>query len=134
MHADPDPVRIDAEEFPRGHELPGVADRLTLEVVPERKIAQHLEEGMVPLGEPDLLEVVVLAAGPDDLLAGGGPAVLPLFLAQKDPLELDHSRIGEQQRGIVFGLERGGRHLPVPPRHEEVEERSADDVRTHAKI
>ena len=44
------------------HELPGVRDRLRLEVVAEGKISQHLEKGVMPGCDAYLLEVVVLAA------------------------------------------------------------------------
>jgi hypothetical protein len=61
-------------EVPRGRvagdELPGEADRVTLEIVAEREVAEHLEEGVVPGGVPHLLEVVVLAAGAHALLCG----------------------------------------------------------------
>ena len=46
-----------------GDQGPGVVDRLLLEVVAERKIAEHLEEGVVARGIADIVEVVVLAAG-----------------------------------------------------------------------
>ena len=74
MDGDPQPVRCDAEIVRTGDKLPGERDRFALEVVAEGEVAQHFEEGMVPLGVADLLEVVVLAAGANALLAGGGPA------------------------------------------------------------
>ena len=43
-------------------ELPGIVDRLVLEVVAEREVAEHLEERAVPLGAADVVEVGVLAA------------------------------------------------------------------------
>ena len=51
-----------------GDELPGKADRVALEVVAEREVAEHLEKGVVPCSVPHLFEVVVLAAGADALL------------------------------------------------------------------
>jgi hypothetical protein len=57
----------------------------------------------MPLGVPNLLEIVVFSSGPDTLLAGSGPEIVPLFLAQEHALELDHPRVGEQQRGVVGG-------------------------------
>ena len=41
---------------------------LLLEVVAEREVAQHLEEGVVAGGVADIVQVVVLAAGADALL------------------------------------------------------------------
>ena len=101
MHGDAEPVRRDAEIGLAGDELPGVADRVALEVVPEREVAQHLEEGVVPLGVPHLLQIVVLASRPDALLAGRGAAVLPMLLAEEGALELHHAGVGEQEGGIV---------------------------------
>jgi hypothetical protein len=47
----------------RGSAGPRRADRLFLEIVAEREIAEHLEEGEVPGGVADIVEIVVLAAG-----------------------------------------------------------------------
>ena len=49
-------------------------DRQLLEVVAEAEVAEHLEEHEVALGAPDVVEVVVLAAGADALLRADGPA------------------------------------------------------------
>jgi len=43
-----------------GQERPGEADRIVLEVVAEREVAEHLEERVVPERGADVLEVVVL--------------------------------------------------------------------------
>ena len=95
-------------------ELPGEADRVALEVVAEREVAEHLEEGVMPGGVAHLLEVVVLAAGAHALLRRGRAplAVRRLLHAEEHLLELHHARVDEQQRGIVGGHERrssGGR-------------------------
>ena len=37
-------------------------DRLALEIIAEAEIAEHLEEGVMPGGIADILQVVVLAA------------------------------------------------------------------------
>ena len=46
-----------------GDQLPGQLDGAFLEVIAEREIAEHLEEGVVARGVADIVEVVVLAAG-----------------------------------------------------------------------
>ena len=51
-----------------GDQLPGELDRLALEVVAEREVAEHLEEGVVARARADVLEVVVLAGDPHALL------------------------------------------------------------------
>ena len=101
VHGDPKPVRSQPEIFRPGHELPGERDRLALEVVAEGEVAQHLEEGVVPLGVPHLLEIVVFAPGAHALLAGRSPQVVAPLLTQERPLELHHAGIGEQQRRVV---------------------------------
>ena len=57
-----------AEPVGRGDQLPGVSDRLLLEVVAEAEIAQHLEKGVVAISEAHVLQIVVLAAGAYALL------------------------------------------------------------------
>ena len=57
-----------------GDELPALRDGQLLEVVAEAEVAEHLEEHEVALGAPDVVEVVVLAAGADALLRADGPA------------------------------------------------------------
>jgi hypothetical protein len=101
MDGHPETVRRNREIALAGHELPGEANGVALEVVPEGEVAQHLEEGVVPLGMPHLLQIVVLPTGADALLAGGGAVVLPMLLPQKGALELHHAGVGEQERRIV---------------------------------
>ncbi len=43
-------------------------DRDVLEIVAEREVAEHLEEGVVARGIADIVEIVVLAAGAHALL------------------------------------------------------------------
>jgi hypothetical protein len=126
VHGDPEPVGRDAEIAGAGDELPGVRDRVALEVVAEGEVAQHLEEGVMPLGVAHLLQVVVLAAGADALLAGGGARVVPPLLAEERPLELHHAGVGEQEGRVVGGDQRRRRHLAVPLGDEEIEEKPAD--------
>src|SRR5687768_8602241 len=44
-------------------QVPCVAYRVFLEIIAERKIAEHLEKGLMPRGLADLVKVVVFAAG-----------------------------------------------------------------------
>ena len=94
-------------------QLPGVGDRLLLEVVAEAEIAQHLEEGVVPRGVADIVQIVVLAAGADAFLRRGGAHIGPLLLAGEHVLELHHAGVGEHQRRIVA---RHQRRAFAPPR------------------
>ena len=58
-----------------GDQVPGELDRALLEVVAEREIAEHLEEGEMARGVADIVEVVVLAAGAHAFLRGGGALI-----------------------------------------------------------
>src|SRR5206468_2918022 len=53
--AHPDPVEVELHVLE--HELPGEVDRAVLEVLAEREVAEHLEEGQVVTVEADLLDV-----------------------------------------------------------------------------
>ena len=70
----------------RGDQLPGVGYGFFFEIIAEGKIAEHFEEGVVAVGEADIFEIVVLAAGADAFLAGGGAVVIALFEAEEDIL------------------------------------------------
>ena len=86
-----------------GHQVPGKIDCLFFKVVPEGEIPEHFEKGMVSGRIPDVLQVVVLSAGPDTLLGSCGANILPLFFSEEGAFELNHSRIGEQKGWIVLG-------------------------------
>jgi hypothetical protein len=62
-----------------GDELPGKLDRALLEIVAEREVAEHLEEGEMARGVADIVEVVVLAAGAHAFLRRGGALIGPRF-------------------------------------------------------
>ncbi len=96
VHGDVQPVRIDAEPLLARHPFPGVLDRFLLEVVAEREVAQHLEEGVVPGGVANLLEVIVFAAGAHAFLARHGASVVAALQTLEYALELHHAGIGEE--------------------------------------
>ena len=111
-----------------GHQVPGVGDGEVLEIVAEAEIPQHLEEGMVAGGVADVIEVVVLAAGADAFLRGGGADVGPLLLPGEDILELHHAGVGEHQRRVVARHQRRAGHRRVAVAGEVVQEGGADVV------
>ena len=111
-----------------GQKLPRQRDRPLLEIVPERKIPQHLEERMVPRRIAHVVEVVVLAPGPHALLAGRGAHVVALLDAGEDVLELHHAGVGEHERRVVARHQRRGGHHLVPLAGEIVEKGGADVV------
>ena len=102
------PVGRDAEVA--GQEVPGEVDRLALEVVAERPVAEHLEEGVVARRPADLLEVVVLAGDPQAALVVDGPRVGPRLGADQHVLELDHPGVREQERRVAGRDEAGAGH------------------------
>ncbi len=89
-------------------QVPGKLDRALLEVIAEREVAEHLEEGEMARGVADIVEVVVLAAGAHAFLRGGGALVGALLEARKRVLELHHAGIGEHQGRVVARHERRG--------------------------
>ena len=109
-----------------GQQIPGEVDRLALEVVAERPVAEHLEEGVVAGRPPDLLEVVVLARHPQAALVVDRPRVGARLRPDQDVLELDHPRVGEEERRVAGRDEAGARHGGVPALGEELDEPAAD--------
>ena len=109
-----------------GEQLPGPADRVFLEVVAERPVAEHLEERRVPGGLADLFDV----QRADDLLHVSDPLPRRGLLAEQVGLERLHSGDHEQQRGIV-GDEAGRRHDGVSARLEVRQETAGDLCRLH---
>src|SRR6185312_928310 len=97
-----------------------------LEIVPEREVAEHFEERVMAGGVAHVLQVVVLTSGADAALARGGAHVVALVFAQKDILELHHSRVREQQGRVVAGHERARRNHRVAVLAKEFQEGGAD--------
>ena len=92
---------------------PGELDCVLLEVVAEGKITEHLEERVMAMRRPDVVEVVVLAADAHDLLRCRRARVRALFPSEERILELVHPGVGEKKRRVVGGDERGTGHHPV---------------------
>src|SRR5690349_5222868 len=87
-----------------GDELPRKPDRIALEVVAKREIAEHLEERVMPRSVSDLLEIVVLPPRAHALLARRRPpSARRQLLAEEYAFELHHARVREKQRGVVGG-------------------------------
>src|SRR5580698_7348058 len=89
----------------------------------------------MPVGEAYIFEVIVLAAGANAFLRGGGAVVIALFKAEEDVLELVHARVREQERRVVGRDQRGRVDLAVSLLDKEVEEFAADfGACEHAKL
>ena len=117
-----------------GQQGPGMGDRLLLEVVAERKIAQHFKERVMARGIAHVVEVVMLAACANTLLRRSGARHGARFHPGKDVLERDHASVREHQRRIVVRHKRRRGHHVVPLRAEVFQEGAADFVRrAHAR-
>jgi hypothetical protein len=117
-----------------GQQIPGIADRIALEVVAEGEVAEHLEEGVMARRVADVLEVVVLAARAQTPLCGRRALVGPCFPAEKHVLELHHARVGEKQGRIVGRNERARGDDRVSVLLEELQEPCSDFGRFHLPI
>ena len=131
VHGDPQPVAVEPPRL--GDELPARRDDELLEVVTEAEVAEHLEEHEVALGAADVVEVVVLAAGPYAFLRADGALVRRLLVAEEVGLERHHPGDVEQQRRIL-GHEARRRHDGVVAGDEEVDERLTDVVGTARRL
>ena len=115
-----------------GQQRPRMRDRLFLEIIPERKIAEHFEEGVMPRGIADIVQIVVLAARAHALLRAGRGGIGARFQTGEDVLERHHPSVDEHQRRIVLRHQRRGGHDAVAAAAEIVEERAANVVgRSH---
>src|SRR5207248_6611878 len=120
---DPDVLGGEAEAL--GGQLPGVAGRLALEVIAEREVPQHLEEGQVTSGGADDLDV----GGAESLLARGDPGVRRPLYALEVGLQRVHARHREQRRGVELGRDqRRGLQALVVALYKELQERAPDLV------
>src|SRR5579883_205348 len=109
-----------------GYQLPGKVDRIGFEIVAEGEVAEHLEEGVMPGGIADVLEVVVLAAGADAFLSRCRALIRARLRPGEDVLELHHARIGEHEGRIVSRHEGTRRHDRVTLPGEEIEKGAAN--------
>ena len=97
-------------------ELPRQTDGFFLEVVPEREVAEHLEERVVERRPPDILYVRRAEA----LLARCGSRDRRRDPPPEDVFELDHPGGSKEERGVVWNQGRT-RHEFMPSFAEEAE-------------
>ena len=104
-HTHPEALGIELQVLE--DELPGEVDRPFLEVLAEREVAEHLEEGEVRAVEPDLVDV----RRPEALLDGGEERRRRRLPAEEVRHQRLHARSG-QQRGAVVGARDQRRRRP----------------------
>ena len=85
-----------------GDQVPGVFDRLFLEIIAKGEIPQHFKESMVSGGIADIVEVIVLSASAHAFLRCRRARRKRLFGARENVLERHHARIHEQEGRIVI--------------------------------
>ena len=128
---DGDPQLVLGQRQFFGEEFPGEGDGAGLEVIAERKVAEHFEEGLVAGGVADVFQVVVLAAGAHAFLRADGAVVVAFFTAQQHVLKLHHAGVGEQQGGVVLRDQWGALDDAVAARLEKAPERLANVLTGH---
>ena len=109
------------------HQLPRPLDRFLLEVIAEAPVAEHLEERVVIRVEPDIIEIVMFAAGANAFLRVGDARRIPrrLLLPEKNRDELVHPGVREKQIRRIR-QERSRRHDRVLLLAKEIEKGLAD--------
>ena len=65
--------------FGAGDQFPSVGDGVLLEIVAERKVAEHFEERVMAAGIADIFQIVMLAARAHTFLRCGGARIVALF-------------------------------------------------------
>ena len=85
-------------------------------------------------GVADVVEVVVLASRPDALLRRRGSHVVPPLASREDVLELVHPGVGEEQRRVLGGNQRGGGDAAVPLPLEVTKKSLPDLSRFHGSL
>ena len=98
VHGHPEP--LGRQVVNRREEFPGPADGLTLEVVAEAEVPEHLEERVMAGRVADIVEVIVLAARANALLRGRCP-VQRAVQAKEVRLELVHACVRKEQRRVI---------------------------------
>ena len=125
VHGHPQSIELDPVHL--RDELEPPRARFGLEVVPEREVAEHLEQGEMAIGSPDVLDVVCAEALLDRRRAGKRR----LDLTEEVRDELLHARAGEQESGLGCGQQRRGPHAGVCPLLEKAQEGLSDLLAVH---
>ena len=112
-----------------GQQFPRPFDGLGFEVVTERPVAQHLEEGVVVGVPSNIFQVVVLAASADAFLGVDGTDKVTVTAPEENVLELVHPGIGKQQGGVVMRDHRARIDHGVLVAAEQRNQETADELR-----
>ena len=114
-----------------GEQFPRPRNRVLLEVIAKRPVAEHLEHRVVIGVDTYLLQVVVLTAHTQTLLRIGYARVLDGLVSEKPILERSHSAVDEHKRWIALHNHRCGRNNDVPFGLEKIQKFAANFFRGH---
>ena len=89
---------------------------------------------MVSGGVAHVLEIIMFTPSTNTFLCRDCTQVRPLLEPQKSLLELIHSGVGKQERGVVGGNQRTGLHTRVALRLKVAEECFADICGFHGVV
>ena len=94
---------------PLRQKLPGPVNRFLLKVISKGEIAQHLKEGAVPRGFPDILDIPCA----DAFLTGSDPLPGRDLLPREVGLQGGHAGIDQKEALIIVGDQRKALHPEV---------------------
>ena len=98
-------LSVKADPFWTGQEFPGPGNRLFLEIVTDREVAEHLKERMMSRCLADILDIV----GTDRFLRVGDPVAGRLLRAVKILLQGRYTGIDPEQCRIIMRNQTGTR-------------------------
>ena len=90
-------VRRNIHPFFRSQKFPRPVNGFFLEVISKAEVSQHFKKGVMPIGKPDIINII----GTYALLTRCGAGVFQFYLSQKHGFKRDHSGDCKQQRGII---------------------------------
>jgi hypothetical protein len=96
-------------------------DRLFLEVIAKRPVAEHFEHRVVVCIDADFFQIVVFSRNAKAFLGIGDARTFRRSIAKEKFLELRHARIVEHQRRVVFEHDWRRRHDQVAFALEKIE-------------
>ena len=113
-----------------GQQIPRVSNRFFFEVIAKAEIAHHLEECVMARCITNVVQIIVLAAGPHTFLAGHRAVIIPLLKPSENVLELHHARIGKHQRRVITRNQRRAFHHRMAIRLETIKKSAANIIQT----
>ncbi len=114
-----------------GQKVPGIRNRLFLEIITEREVSEHLKKGVMPGRTADIFEIIVLTPGPHTFLRCRRPIIIPCFQTDKGILKLIHARISKKQGRVIGWYQTGTFNFRVSLGAEIIQKFPANFVSSH---